>query len=444
VIRVSRDKLLHGALDGGDIAEYGAADGLRAVQGVKRDGSAVTDSMGRIWLSLGDGISVVDPARLKKNMAAEAIPHIQRFTADNGAMGIKDFMHVPARHRRIAIEYAGLSLAVPERARFRYYLEGYDRTWSEPTPERRAAYTNLGPGQYRFRVRASNPDGVWSATEASLAFDVDPAYWQTWWFRTGIALSLGLLAFMLYRLRLRQLTARLNLRFEERLAERTRIAQDLHDTLLQGFLSASMQIHVAADRLPSDSAVKPSLKRTVHLMREVIDEGRNVVRGLRSSPGPARDLEAAFSVIPEEICPPQGSARMAAFRVIVKGSSVPLHPVVREEVYRIGREALLNAFRHSRAGQIVMQLDYSSSLRLVVQDDGCGIEPQTLTAGRDGHWGLAGMRERADRIGARLRFWSNANAGTEVELTVPGHLAFQDRPKAAWRRCAASFREGSR
>jgi signal transduction histidine kinase len=218
----------------------------------------------------------------------------------------------------------------------------------------------------------------------------------------------------------------------------------LHDTLLQGFLSASMQVHVAADQLPSDSAVKPSLTRALHLMRQVIDEGRNVVRGLRSTPGPATDLEAAFSAIPEEIGPPHGSASAAGFRVIVKGESVGLHPVLSEEVYRIGREALLNAFRHAGAGQIVMELDYSSSLRLVVRDNGCGIEPQTLEAGRDGHWGLAGMRERADRIGARLRFCSNANAGTEVELTVPGHIAFQDRPKAASRSSAASSGEGGR
>jgi signal transduction histidine kinase len=216
------------------------------------------------------------------------------------------------------------------------------------------------------------------------------------------------------------------MRFEERLAERTRIAQELHDTLLQGFLSASMQLHVADDQLPTDSPAKPLITRVLALMGRVIDEGRNAVRGLRSDPGDAHDLGQAFSRVAQEFVM-QG----VDFRVVMEGLPRALHPVIRDEVYRIGRESLVNAIRHSGASKIEVEVDYSASnLRVLVRDNGCGIDPQVLRAGRDGHWGLPGMRERAENVGAKLRLWSRVTAGTEVELTVPGRIAFQSHVPA--------------
>jgi signal transduction histidine kinase len=248
-----------------------------------------------------------------------------------------------------------------------------------------------------------------------------PPFWGTWWFRVGCVLvALGaMLAF--YQIRMRQVARQLNLRFEERLAERTRIAQELHDTLLQGFVSASMQLHAAAERLPSDSPARAPLDRVLELMRAVIDEGRNAVRGLRSSHRGADDLEHAFSGIQQELAV-QGQA---GFRVMVEGRPRPLHPLIRDEVYRIGREAVVNAFRHSGAKRIEVELEYAAtSLRVLVRDDGRGIDPEVLRSGREGHWGLSGMRERAERIGARLKMWSRDEAGTEVEMSIPGHIAF--------------------
>ena len=213
---------------------------------------------------------------------------------------------------------------------------GFDRGWSEATTAHEAAYTNLGPGSYRFRVIASNPDGVWNSTEAVVGFDIAPLFWQTWWFRLSGLLAFGLTILALYRLRLHQLTHQLNVRFEERLAERTRIAQELHDTLLQGFLSASMQLHVAADGLPADSPTKRPLSHILQLMGKVIEEGRSAVRGLRSSPEGSLDLEHAFSRIQEELA----IQDEISFRVVVDGRAKPLHPILRDEVYRIGREAV--------------------------------------------------------------------------------------------------------
>jgi signal transduction histidine kinase len=329
---------------------------------------------------------------------------------------------------------------MPEKVTFRYRLDGFDRDWCQPVATREAVYTNLPPGSYRFRVIASNPDGVWSSEETAAGFEVDPLFWQTSWFRVGTVLAAMSLGLGLYRLRLYQLTRRLNVRFEERLAERTRIAQELHDTLLQGFLSASMQVHVVSDRLPDDSQVKPALTKALQLMGQVIDEGRNAVRGLRSTSSLSLDLEHAFSRIHQEIFPANQDAGETDFHVVVDGQRRPLRPVLRDEVYRIGREALLNAFHHARAKSIELELKYSPShLVLLVRDDGCGIDPQILGAGREGHWGLSGMRERAGLIGAQFRVWSSAAAGTEVELIVPSQIAFQDHKSHALRWLSKPF-----
>lgn len=272
---------------------------------------------------------------------------------------------------------------------------------------------------------ASNSDGDWSPAEAAVALAIDPRVWQTTWFQLACAGAIILGSTGLYRFRMHQVARRLNLRFEERLAERTRIAQDLHDTLLQGFVSASMQLHVAAGHVPPDSPAKPSLERVLQLMGRVIDEGRNAVRGLRSPASGGDDLEQAFCRMQQEL----GVEDQVGFRVIVEGRPQPLHPIIRDEVYRIGREAVANAVRHSGAQKIEIEIDYASAhVRMLVRDNGCGIDEQVLRSGRDGHWGLSGMRERADRIGARLKVWSRAAAGTEIELLVPGQVAFQPAP----------------
>jgi signal transduction histidine kinase len=354
--------------------------------------------------------------------SAPAIVQIQTISADAQQVRIQDGLRIPGGSQRITFGYAGLSLSLPERVRFRYQLEGFDHGWSVPVSSREVSYTNLGPREYRFRVIASNPDGEWNGSESTIAFQIAPLIWQTWWFRLAAVLAVAFAIATMYRLRLLQMTRSLNLRFEERLAERTRIAQELHDTLLQGFLSASMQLHVATDRLPEDSAVRPSMNRVLVLMGRVIEEGRNAVRGLRASDREAEDLTLVFARIQEETV---GVAEHCDFRVVVEGEPRVLHPVIRDEVHRIGREALVNAFRHSRAKNIEIELTYvPNRFRMSVRDNGCGIDPSVLRSGRAGHWGLSGMRERAERIGAHFHVRSSATAGTEVELAVPGSIAF--------------------
>ena len=421
VLQVRRDKLISDNVSLGQIREYSSADGLPSSEGVNRSRSMSRDSDGRIWISLKGGISIVDPSHVASSWPA-AISHVEAVTADGVAINPTDSMRVPASHKRITFAYTGLSLTVPDRVRFRYLLEGFDRQWSESSAAREAVYTNLGPGAYRFHLLASNSYGEWNGSESVIEFEVDPAFWQTWWFRTSLALIAASIGLILYRSHLRRVTHELNMRFEERLAERTRIAQELHDTLLQGFVSASMQLHVADDQLPADSPAKPLTTRVLALMSQVIEEGRTAVRGLRSTNDVSYDLGQLFSCVPQEL----GVQNEIQFRVIVEGSPQALHPMIRDEIYRIGRESLANAFRHSHAEKVEVEIEYSASdLRILVRDNGCGIDPQVLRTGREGHWGLAGMRERAEKIGAKLKVWSRAEAGTEVELSIPGHIAFR-------------------
>ncbi len=420
LLRIDRARLSSGLARADEFRAYGRGDGLVDGDGIRRERSVVADASGRVWLASRDGLSMFDPGQ-EGNETTPAIVDIHSVSADGEALALGSAVRVPALHRRIRIAYAGLNLSSPGRVRFRYRMDPFDQEWSDAVPVREAAYTNLSPGDYTFRVMASNPNGEWNGEEAAIRIAVQPALWQTLWFRSSAALLVAAVILLMYRRRLQQLTQQMNIRFEERLAERTRIAQELHDTLLQGFLSASMQLHVVADQLADRSDVKPQVDRVLNLMTHVIDEGRNAVRGLRSSRSETLDLEQAFSTVKDEF----GNTNVN-FQVVVAGTPRPLHPMSRDEVYRIGREAIVNAFRHSGATRIEITVEYSRRrLRVSVRDNGCGIDSRVVQDGREGHWGLPGMRERAEQAGARLHVWSSTSTGTEVEVNVPGHLAFR-------------------
>src|SRR6266853_1579938 len=283
VLRVSNQKLSSGVLSSAEVCQYGAADGLPNVKGVRRSRSVVADWEGRIWFSLTRGPSVVDPSHLA-NTSAPALPHVEAIMANNDPIAVGELVRIPSSRKRMTFMYSGLSLAVPERIRFRYSLEGFDRGWSQPTEAREAVYTNLSPGSYRFRVIASNSYGQWNDSEAAISREVDPSFWQTWWFRVScVAAFLGLL-WALYQLRLRQVARQFNIRLEARVSERTRIARDLHDTLLQSFHGLLLRFQAATNLFTTRPIeAKQTLDSVIDQAAQAITEGRDAVQGLRSS-----------------------------------------------------------------------------------------------------------------------------------------------------------------
>jgi signal transduction histidine kinase/ligand-binding sensor domain-containing protein len=421
VLQVKRSSLTRDVWNELDFREYGLADGLWGTEGVKRWRSVTADPQGRVWFSTNRGLSVVTPSRARVN-SLPALVHIEAVEADGDTLNLRQELRFSSAARTTTFRYAGLSLGNAERVRYRYRLDGYDHEWSEPATNRDATY-HLAPGSYRFRVIASNSDGLWNSADAAIGLEVEPEFWQTWWFRLACVLAVGLATLAIYLLRMRHVTRLMNVRFEERLAERGRIAQDLHDNLLQGVLSLSMQLQVAADQLPADSPARARMNRILQLTKQVVDEGRNTLRGLRSSIENPDDLVTSLSQVPKEL-----GEQKTPFRIVVEGSSKPLRPAIRDDVYCIGREALLNAFRHSMADSIDLRLEYrGTELRMQVRDNGRGIDPRVIGSSRDVHQGLSRMRERAERIGAKIRVLSRAGGGTEVEVRVRNRVAFETR-----------------
>jgi signal transduction histidine kinase/ligand-binding sensor domain-containing protein len=381
---------------------------------------------GRLWFTNGALVQVVDPKRLGRN---EVIPPvaIEDLIADRKALGAQAGMRIPALTRDLQIDYTALSFSVPQKVRFRYILEGHDTIWQEPGERRQAYYTDLTPGNYRFHVIACNNDGVWNEAGASLDFSIVPAWYQTIWFRIFCVTIFGVSLWALYRLRLRQMAYQFNMRLEERVSERSRIARDLHDTLLQTFHGLLLRFQTVSQLLPArPEEAKQRLDLAIEQAAEAITEGRDAVQGLRSSTVETNDLAVAIRTIGEELAADETNQSAAVFQVEVEGTPRNLHPILRDEVYRLAGEALRNAFWHAQARRIEVEIRYDRrQFRLRVRDDGKGIDPKVLGGeGREGHYGLHGMRERAKLVGGKVAVWSERDSGTEVELSIPASTAY--------------------
>jgi signal transduction histidine kinase len=382
------------------------------------------------------GVSVFDPRRLRINQLPPPV-YIEQIIADrrtyDPAAAADGLMRLPPLIRDLAIDYTALSLAAPEKVLFRYKLEGRDHDWQDAGARRQAFYNDLPPGNYRFRVMACNNSGVWNEAGAFLDFSIAPAYYQTTWFLLSCVAAFMALLAALYQLRLRQVARQFNLRLEGRVSERTRIARDLHDTLLQSFQGALLKFHAVTRMLPDrPDEARQKLESVIDQAEEAIVEGRDAVQGLRSSTVVTNDLARAITTLGEELAADQTGQNCPDFRVTMEGASRDLVPLVRDEVYRIASEALRNAFRHAQARRIEVEILYARrQLRLWVSDNGKGIDPKVLAeGGREGHYGLAGLNERAKVVGGKLAIWSKSDSGTEVELTIPASLAYVKSPGA--------------
>jgi ligand-binding sensor domain-containing protein/signal transduction histidine kinase len=430
IMRVNREDLLNGTLRQESVREYGLADGLEGVEGMKRDQSAFKDLHGRVWFSTNRGLSVVDPVRADSSAAPVPV-RIESASSDGNSIDIGKVVRIPSGRQRTTFNFAGISLSVPERVRYRYQLEGFDRNWSQPVSTREAVYTNLSPGTYTFRVIACNSEGIWNnAGAAALTVKVIPAWYEALWFRMLCVLSGGILVWSLYQLRLRQIAATISARFDERLAERTRLARELHDTLLQTIQGSKMVADHALDE-PADAVrLHQAMQKLSTWLEQAMQEGRAALNSLRSTTTLRNDLAEGFRRAAED-CVSQGSM---AVTFAVTGDPRELHPIVRDEVYRIGYEAIRNACKHSEGSRLEVELHYAQDFALRVTDNGKGIERSIAEKGKSGHFGLQGMRERAARIGAKLTFAASPTTGTDFRLVIPGRIIFKNRRK---RRAAA-------
>ena len=355
-----------------------------------------------------------------KSVLKKAIPYVDSLT-------------LSYRDNVFSFEFAALSYANSQKNRYRYKLENLEPGWNEVgSKQRLATYTNLDPGKYVFRVQGSNSDGVWNEEGVSLPILITPPWWRTNWFRAICAAVLLALLWAAYQLRVRQLHHEFDMTLEARVGERTRIARDLHDTLLQSFHGLMFRFQAARNMLPNRSEeATQALDAALIRAEQALDESRHSIQGLRPSSSAENDLDQLLMTTGQELASSNhaenGSPR---FEVIVEGERRELRPMIKDEIGRIAQELLRNAFRHARAHEIEVEIRYESDVfRLIVRDDGKGVDPQILKdGGRAGHWGLPGVQERARGIGARLEFWSEGGAGTEIRLTLPAAMAYQ-RPR---------------
>ena len=412
---------------------FDALDGARPSSSAFRP-TAARSTDGRLWFVNEQVVQVFDP---KQPGRGNLVPPVlvERVRADRKEYPI-NAVTLPPNPRDIEISYTALSYSIPQRVRFRYKLEPRDSAWQDAGNRRQAFYSDLPPGQYRFHVTASSGEGVWNDVGAALVFSIAPAYYQrAWFYGLCMAAFVGML-WGVHRLRLRQLARELDVRIDVRVEERTRIARELHDTLLQSFQGLMFSFQAARNLLPdrAEDAIR-TLDGAISEGDAAIAEGRHAIQGLRGNPmvecnlehqltSTGKDLSVAFRTVGE---PP-------AFQVTIEGTRQPLSPLLYDEVYRIAREILQNAFSHARARHIEAELTYDRAFfRLRIRDDGVGIGPEILKlGGRQGHWGLPGARERARRIGATLRLWSELGAGTEAELVVPARIAYDKPDNRQW------------
>jgi len=413
------------------IRVYDELDGARA--GRPNFNSAAYSSDGRVWFAQGNFVQMVDPSRLSQK-ALPAMTYIGSLVADRQEFKATPNLKIPPHPRDVQIDYTSPEFLVPQKVKFRYRLDNYDRDWHEAGTRRQAFYTDLPPGKFSFRVMACNSDGVWNESAAKLDFSIAPAYYQTSWFRALCAAGFLALVWAAYQWRVRQLQHQFDMTLEARVSERTRIARDLHDTLLQSAHGLLLRFQTVSQLLPDRPIeAKEKLDNAIDQTADFITEARDEVQGLRDSTVQSNDLAMAISTLGQELGTDSANHR-PAFRVAVEGEARNLHPILRDEIYKIAAEALRNAFRHSQAQQIEAEIRYDTEqFRLRVRDDGKGVDPAILSGqGSEGHFGLPGMRERATLIGGKLVVWSEVDAGTEVELRVPASTAYATAQRHSW------------
>lgn len=394
-----------------------ALDGIRP--GVAAFNGSARSPDGKLWFTNNTSIQMVDPDRLGQDLTAPLV-HVEKVIANKKEYELTGDLSLPPITRDLEISFTAPSFTMPQRVLFRYLLEGHDEVWQDAGTRRLAFYSDLPPGYYRFRVMASNSAGVWNEVGASFAFRILPAWYQTVWFHGFIAVAVVFVLWLIHHLRVRQVAYAVNVRADARLAERSRLARELHDTFIQTIEGSKLVVDDALDKPTDPESMQRALTRLAVWLDQAIQEGRTALNSLRDSTTERNDLRDALQRATESGFIP--SSMSVSLTVI--GEPQEMHPIIRDEVYRIGYEAIRNASQHSHATRLHIELSYGRELTLRVSDNGAGIDPVILEQGRDGHFGLQSMRERAARIAGNFTIVSNNN-GTAITLVVPEGMVYQ-------------------
>ena len=415
IYRTSKDELLRASSTKSaiDVRAYGTGDGLR-VRECSGGGHPVIaqDAGGDLWFAMARGAAQLKASHLP-DRPLEAPVVLESFSVDGGACNLHTAVRVGPGHEQFAFEYAALSFHSPQRVQYRYRLDKFDRAWVNAGSRRVAYYTNLPPGSFRFIAEARNADGAWISSASSFGFVVEPRFFQTWWFRTLLLMLAAAAGYAVYYMRVRQVQAR----YDAVLSERNRIAREIHDTLAQGFIGVSVQLELVARLLISSAdAAREQLDQTRTLVRQSIADARQSIWELRSQSADTNDFAARLSKMARQVT---ASSQMKV-QLEVHGQYRALAPVIEAELARIAQEAITNAVRHSGALNAKIELTYSAKkLRMIVSDDGCGFALAANGDGPAGHYGLRGMRERAQQIHAEFSVQSAPSNGTSVAVEAP-------------------------
>jgi signal transduction histidine kinase/ligand-binding sensor domain-containing protein len=392
--------------------EFGTADGLRSREtATNSHPSAWRSRDGHLWFATPKGLVEVDPAHFPVNLVPPPVA-LERFAVDDVAQALltaDSLLRIKAGHVHFQFDYAGLSFSAPQKVRYRFKLEGFDRDWTEAGVRRSAYYTNIPPGRYTFRVQAANNDGLWNTTGAALTFELRPHFYQTAWFYALLLTFLVGIVVLLLRLRLRRAEGE----FRAVLGERNRIAREIHDTLAQGYVGISVQLEVLAEllRLKKTEAATKHLDVTRGYVREGLAEARQSIWALRSQDSGEKTLPIRLRRMVED-------SHGATFNLF--GAYRPMPAEMEHEFLRIAQEAIHNVNKHAGAKNLFVQLEYGpDEIVLEVRDDGRGFVADEKQESPPGHFGLTGMRERAAAIGGTLEVTSESGSGTTVRLRAP-------------------------
>ena len=391
--------------------------------------SVVKSTDGRLWFATSNGVVWLDPSQVISNPLPPQVV-IDSVEADGKTYAPQNGLTLPAHTKNLRITFSVLSLTMPQRVDAKIRMRGLDNQWRDVGLQREVGYSNLGPGHYHFDVIGANEEGVWNNVGAHVGFRIKPAFYQTAWFAALCACIAALALWQAFAFRMRQVNRRLRVRLETRHAERERIARDLHDTLLQGVQGLTLCIQAFTDRIPKGDPFRAKVDQALDRAHNLLVDGRDRVRDLHTSDHATKDLAVAFASLAEDLA----KEWPTSFRIARDGAQQDINPVIGEEIYLIGREAMLNALQHAKAVEIEVELAYEGKqFRVRVCDDGVGIDPKIMEAGyRPGHWGLAGMRERATGIGGQLMIRARSGTGTEIELVIPAGIAYVRSRQSRW------------